>query len=348
MLSRDQRRSDHDQHARAAAERDGGAAPTDPAGFAARTEPFRRELLAHCYRLLGSHQEAEDVVQETYLRAWRARGGFEGRSSLRVWLYRIATNACLTALQQRGRRALPSGLGAPSDDPDAPVPELAEVSWLQPIPDALVTPESADPASIVATRDSLRLALVASLQELPPRQRAVLVLREVLAVPGGRGRGHAGHQHGRGEELAAAGPGPAGRGGARRPEAWRSRPIHRPGRCSSSTSPDSSTPTWPRWSGRCGPTPPSRWSAPAPGSPGGSPACGSSPGCSAPPGDWRMRPSRANGQPAAVAYLRAADGVHRAFGIGVLRVTSTGIAGIVVFGGPEQVARFGFPDALPG
>jgi RNA polymerase sigma-70 factor, ECF subfamily len=151
------------------------AAPSDPAGFAARTEPFRRELLAHCYRLLGSHQEAEDVVQETYLRAWRARGEFEGRSSLRVWLYRIATNACLTALHQRSRRALPSGLGAPSDDPDVPVSDAADVSWLQPIPDALVTPDSADPASIVATRDSLRLALVASLQELPPRQRAVLV-----------------------------------------------------------------------------------------------------------------------------------------------------------------------------
>src|SRR5213595_3450118 len=123
--------------------------------FARSTEPFRRELLAHCYRMLGSLDEAEDLVQETFLRAWRSYGSFEGRSSLRTWLYRIATNACLTALEQRGRRALPSGLGGPSGDP----------------------------AAIVTTRESVRLALIASLQYLPPRQRAVLLLREVLGVP---------------------------------------------------------------------------------------------------------------------------------------------------------------------
>src|SRR6185437_6109097 len=142
------------------------------------TEPFRRELLAHCYRMLGSLDEAEDLVQETFLRAWRSHAGFEGRSSLRVWLYRIATNACLTALEQRGRRALPSGLGAPSDDPDgAPVEAGPGVSWLGPIPDALVTGPTQDPAAIAVARESLRLGLIACLQYLPARQRAVLILR---------------------------------------------------------------------------------------------------------------------------------------------------------------------------
>jgi len=156
----------------------------DSAGFVQDTEPFRRELLAHCYRMLGSIQDAEDLVQETYLRAWRSYGGFEGRSSVRTWLYQIATNGCLTELARRGRRMLPSGLCAPEQDPGA-YPEGAgtEVSWLQPAPDAMVTPDSADPAAIVTAREGLRLALIVSLQYLPPRQRAILVLRDVLAFP---------------------------------------------------------------------------------------------------------------------------------------------------------------------
>src|SRR6266436_5574253 len=133
--------------------------------FAGLTGRFRGELLAHCYRMAGSAEEAEDLVQETYLRAWRSFDGFEGRSSVRTWLYRIATNVCLTALERRGRRALPSGLGAPGEDPLAPVAIAGpEVSWLQPIPDALLSTESDDPAAIVARRDSVRLALIASLQ----------------------------------------------------------------------------------------------------------------------------------------------------------------------------------------
>jgi RNA polymerase sigma-70 factor, ECF subfamily len=144
--------------------------------------PYRRELLAHCYRMLGSVHEAEDLVQETYLRAWRSYHGFEGRSSLRTWLYRIATNVCLTALDSRKRRPMPSGLGAPSTHPDDPLVELGEVLWLEPVPDAMVGGDPHDPATIVAGRASVRLALVAALQQLPPRQRAVLVLREVLRL----------------------------------------------------------------------------------------------------------------------------------------------------------------------
>jgi RNA polymerase sigma-70 factor, ECF subfamily len=146
------------------------------------TGSYRRELLAHCYRMLGSVHDAEDLVQETYLRAWRSYHGFEGRSSLRTWLYRIATNVCLTALDSRSRRPLPTGLGAPSSDPDAPLVEQAEVLWLEPVPDTMVAGGATDPATIVESRASIRLALVAALQHLPPRQRAVLLLRDVLML----------------------------------------------------------------------------------------------------------------------------------------------------------------------
>ena len=141
---------------------------------------FRGELLAHCYRMLGSAGEAEDLVQETYLRAWRSYDGFEGRASVRTWLYRIATNVCLTALERRGRRPLPSGLGAPSGDPDAPVVAGPEVPWLQPFPGALLAGEREDPAAAAVSRAGIRLAFVAALQYLSARQRAVLILRDVM------------------------------------------------------------------------------------------------------------------------------------------------------------------------
>ena len=117
----------------------------DSAGFVQDTEPFRRELLAHCYRLLGSIQDAEDLVQETYLRAWRSYGGFEERSSVRTWLYQIATNRCLTELARHSRRMLPSGLYEPEPDPDAYLEEAGtEVNWLQPVPDVMVAADSAE------------------------------------------------------------------------------------------------------------------------------------------------------------------------------------------------------------
>jgi RNA polymerase sigma-70 factor (ECF subfamily) len=135
-------------------------------------EPYRGELVAYCYRMLGSFHEAEDLTQETMLRAWKARDRYDAtRASVRTWLYRIATNACLSALESRSRRPLPSGLGAPSDDPGAPLAPAPEVPWLEPFPEARFDVEA---------RADLRLALVAALQLLPARQRAVLVLREVL------------------------------------------------------------------------------------------------------------------------------------------------------------------------
>ncbi|WP_327287243.1 sigma-70 family RNA polymerase sigma factor [Streptomyces sp. NBC_01198] len=136
-------------------------------------EPYRGELVAYCYRMVGSFHEAEDLVQETMLRAWQARARYDGtRASVRTWLYRIATNVCLTALERGTRRPLPSGLGAPSDDVGAPLTPALDIPWLQPFPDARFDAEQ---------RAGLRLALVAAMQVLPPRQRAVLVLREVLA-----------------------------------------------------------------------------------------------------------------------------------------------------------------------
>ena len=149
--------------------------------FARLTDAFRPELLAHCYRMLGSVHDAEDQVQETLVRAWHSYGDFEGRASVRTWLYRIATNACLRALENRDRRPLPTGLGGPEDSLDArPVAGRSDIAWLQPIPDALIGPQSDDPAIAITSRASTRLALIAALQYLPARQRAVLLLRDVL------------------------------------------------------------------------------------------------------------------------------------------------------------------------
>jgi RNA polymerase sigma-70 factor, ECF subfamily len=143
-------------------------------------EQHRRELTAHCYRMLGSPFEAEDAVQETMLRAWRSLDRFEGRSALRSWLYRIATNVCFDLLEGRERRARPMDLG-PSREPIAEnLNTLPEVTWIEPVPDGLVLDETGDPAAVTESRETIKLAFVAALQHLPPRQRAVLILCEVL------------------------------------------------------------------------------------------------------------------------------------------------------------------------
>ncbi len=143
----------------------------DEHAFAELVEPHRRELHAHCYRMLGSVHDADDALQETLLGAWKGRSGFEGRSSLRSWLYTIATNASLRILEGRKRRALPGGSGR-GDDPRAPLAEpLAESVWIEPYPDELLRYED---------REGVELAYVAALQLLPPNQRAALLLREVL------------------------------------------------------------------------------------------------------------------------------------------------------------------------
>lgn len=150
---------------------------TDDRAFDDATSALRAELLVHCYHMLGSATDAEDVLQEVYLRAWQAFHRFEGRSSVRTWMYTIATNTCLTALEGKSRRPLPTGLGTEAADPRVPVVANHEIPWLQPLPDGVL----GDPASYVTACESVGLAMVAAIQELPARQRAVLILREVLA-----------------------------------------------------------------------------------------------------------------------------------------------------------------------
>ncbi len=323
--------------------------PLGPAGltvpgdleFAEATEPFRRELLAHCYRLLGSIEDAEDLLQETYLRAWRSYGAFEGRSSVRTWLYQIATNRCLTELAKKGRRMLPSSTRGPELDPGAHLDDAGEVDWLQPAPDARVMPDSADPAVVVAAREGLRLALIASLQHLPPRQRAVLVLRDVLAFPATevavllgtttasvksalqRARSRLG-------ELALAD------GDVNEPTMPRARALLDQYIAAFENADVAALERLLLEDVTLEATPLRTWFA-------GRATClpflrhlvGS-------PGDWRMVATSANGQPAAAAYRRDGHGTHQPYGICVLTVAGAGIRRITSFGEPGLVSGFGF------
>jgi RNA polymerase sigma-70 factor, ECF subfamily len=319
----------------------------DDTDFVRATERFRRELLAHCYRILGSVDDAEDLVQETYLRAWRGYQAFEGRSSVRTWLYRIATNACLNALQHAGRRVLPSGLGPPGEDPDvALVPAPGDTAWLQPFPDALLG-RPGDPAEIVASRSSLRLALIASLQYLPPRQRAVLILRDVLAFPATEVA----------EMLAMSVP--AVKSALQRARARLDEVAPTP---EDITEPDSAAARAVldgylaaferadaealqqllRSDATLQMTPMRTWFA-------GKRTC-------APflarhvlrsPGEYRMLATVANGQPAAVAYRRNEDGALAPFAVSVLNTDGRHISAITVFADPALVSRFDCPPVPP-
>jgi RNA polymerase sigma-70 factor (ECF subfamily) len=156
----------------------------DEQAFAVLTARYRRQLQVHCYRMLGSFDDAEDLVQETFLRAWRGLPGFsmEGRWSFRAWLYRIATNACLNALARNPRRLLPWQVGPPSD-PSGPLQPASELPWLQPYPDDLlegVAASADEPEAVVVAKETIELAFLAAIQLLPPRQRAVLIVRDVL------------------------------------------------------------------------------------------------------------------------------------------------------------------------
>ncbi len=317
--------------------------------FTRRTDPFRRELLAHCYRMLGSVHDAEDLVQETFLRAWRAYDRFDDRrASMRTWLYRIATNACLTALEQSGRRPMPSSLVGPADHPEGPLaPGPPEVAWLQPIPDALLEGGSGDPATIVALRGSVRLALVAALQHLPARQRAVLILRDVLAWRAAevavvletttaavnstlqRARAQLAQVAPAEEEVAE--PGGAGqRELLDRYVAAFETGDH--GALLQLLTDDVVVEMPPYLTWLAGRDAFARFLAPR----------------LPPEGDpWRMVPTGANGQLAVAGYRLRADGVHHAHSVQVLTVTGSGISRIVAFQDPDLFATFGLPLVHP-
>ncbi|HEU5156766.1 MAG TPA: sigma-70 family RNA polymerase sigma factor [Streptosporangiaceae bacterium] len=318
--------------------------------FQRLADPFRRELLAHCYRMLGSVHDAEDLVQETYLRAWRAYDRFEGRSSLRTWLYSIATRTCLTALEQRNRRPMPSDLVECSDSPGGQLTTAPEVAWLEPIPDAFTTDPAApaDPAAIVASRESLRLALITALQHLPPRQRAVLLLRDVLkwraaevaellgtstaAINSALQRARAQLEEVAPSEDEVVEPTDRDQREMldryvaafenadiaalvelfKQDAVWEMPPFL----------------SWFRGRDNIG-------------------VCVSRQ-CAPGAGDLRLVPTKANGQPAFGLYKRRDDGVHRAHSLQVLTISSEGITHVGAFFDISLFGTFGLPDVYSG
>jgi RNA polymerase sigma-70 factor, ECF subfamily len=316
--------------------------------FVRQADPYRRELLAHCYRMLGSVHDAEDLVQETYLRAWRAYDRFEGRSSLRTWLHRIATTACLTALESRNRRPMPTGLGTPSADPGDTLVEQPEVPWLEPIPDAMVGAESADPAAIVTRRESIRLAFIAALQHLPPRQRAVLVLRDVLqwraaevadllgttttAVNSILQRARAQLDQAAPAEDQIVEP-----EGAEQRElldryvtAFENKDIAAMVKLFTADAVWEMPPFTAWYQGAENIARLVDTQCPARG-----------------PGDMRLIPTRANGQPAFGLYMRGPDDVYRPFNLPVLTLGPSGVTHVASFFDVSLFTTFGLPETLP-
>jgi RNA polymerase sigma-70 factor (ECF subfamily) len=312
--------------------------------FTSAAGQFRGELLAHCYRMVGSVADAEDLVQETYLRAWRSYAGFEGRSSVRTWLYRIATNVCLTAIERRGRRPLPSGLGAPADDPQAPMIAGPDVPWLQPIPDALLANQGDDPAAVVASRAGIRLAFVAALQRLSARQRAVLILRDVLDLPAAEAADllgttatavNSGLRRAR-AELAQAGPAEEEMTEPADPDrrvlldrfanAFENADVAALAGLLREDVTLEMPPMLTWFTGR------------------EAVAGFFSSRALTEPGRFRLVPVMANGQPGFAVYERDSEGSYQAYGVTVLQVTATRIAGIVTFFDPGLFGPFGLPQ----
>jgi RNA polymerase sigma-70 factor (ECF subfamily) len=316
--------------------------------FEAATSPHRRELFAHCYRMTGSVHDADDSVQETYLRAWRAFGRFERRSSVRTWLYRIATNVCLTALDRGSRRPLPSGLGPPSAHPLAPTdPTPPGMLWLEPVPDRLAIDGRGDPADVVTARHRVRLALIAGLQLLPPRQRAALIFCDVLGTTAAetaemldvsvvavksllqRARARLAEVDVTEESLVEPTDPWARRVLDRYLAAFEQSDMAEMERLLADDAilEMTGTRTWFSGKATCAPF----IAAQAIGR----------------PGDWRMLPLEANGQLAAAAYHRNDDHEYSAFAVVVLSSTSTHVTRIRLFGDPALFTHFDLPTTMP-
>jgi RNA polymerase sigma-70 factor, ECF subfamily len=322
----------------------------DEGTFAALVERYRRELQVHCYRLLGSVEDAEDVVQETALRAWRKRAGFEGRSSFRAWLYRIATNACLDALRRRPARLLPSDV-APAADPDHPLPGPSEHPWLDPYPDRLLDGIAAsedEPDAALVRKETIELAFLAAIQHLPPQRRAVLILRDVLGWSARETAStlqisvnsvNSSLQRAR-STLATRLPRhriewtQAAPSASERAVLQRYMDAHERGDADALAGPlrddvRASAPPLRLWyDGRESLRRSVRRFAAA--------------------GRFRFLPTMANMQPAAASYVREPrDAVYRPMGIDVLRIEDGLVAEITAFLKPELFAAFGLPAALP-
>jgi RNA polymerase sigma-70 factor, ECF subfamily len=325
----------------------------DEAAFAALVEHHRRELRVHCYRMLGSFDEAEDLVQETFLRAWKGIGAFEGRSSVRAWLYRIATNACLDHLDGRARRVLPQDLRPPSDA-SVGLPPRTDIPWLQPFPDRLA-PSDTEPSTAVVERETIELAFLAAIQHLPPRQRAALLLRDVVGwrpaeiaavLEGSAASVNSALQRAR-ATLREHLPAQRADWAPSTPPTAQERDVLRrymdameradPAALATLLAEDVRTamPPWPMWFRGRDTVVAALTASWDPADPGYV-------------GMFRMLPTRANGQPAVATYVRTRESPeHRAFAISVLRIEHGLVAEATAFHDAHLFPAFDLPLRLP-
>jgi RNA polymerase sigma-70 factor (ECF subfamily) len=313
---------------------------------------YRRELHVHCYRMLGSFDEAEDHVQEVFLRAWRSRDRFEGRSSPRTWLYRVATNACLDTLRRDARRAAPAPSGVGAGAPPAAGPSVAVMPWVQPYPDSLLDEVAAGqpgPEAIAVSRETITLAFLAAIQLLPPRQRAVLILRDVISWPASEVAGlldmsvaavNSALQRARATLRDQWPDGRLGWAPAAEPDSGQRRLLQRYIAAHERADPEALiemlrhdvrlaiSPQVGEWNGQA--------------EVGNALRDGMNS-----LGQWRLLPIRANGQPGAAGYLRRpGETTFVPFVLAVLRFEHGRLADVAAFEQPSMFAAFGLPASL--